>query len=150
MPVFFCAFRTVSPELKSYALGVLFLLLRLIGERFNIFTSSTLTSVPAPAPASAPASAAAQQLCVSALCVHVMSSVTLQICRVTELSPQIKSNSPHCLCRYKANLISNWYVFAPLTSCLSPIPSCSRFHSSPSDLWHGYRLHLSLLEHRLW
>ena len=28
--VFFC--RTVSPELKSYALGVLFLLLRLIGK----------------------------------------------------------------------------------------------------------------------
>lgn len=29
---FFCV-RTVSPELKSYALGVLFLLLRLIGKK---------------------------------------------------------------------------------------------------------------------
>ena len=31
--VCFCC-RTVSPELKSYALGVLFLLLRLLGENF--------------------------------------------------------------------------------------------------------------------
>lgn len=47
-PVFFCGFRTVSPELKSYALGVLFLLLRLIGEHFNPFSSSTLASVTPP------------------------------------------------------------------------------------------------------
>lgn len=34
--VFFCFFsRTVSPELKSYALGVLFLLLRLLGKNFE-------------------------------------------------------------------------------------------------------------------
>lgn len=32
-------FRTVSPELKSYALGVLFLLLRLLGE--NILANNT-------------------------------------------------------------------------------------------------------------
>lgn len=79
------------------------------------------------------------------LCVHLMSSACLQI----EAPHQIKSNSPHCLCRWKANLSSNWYVFALLTPCLSTIPSCCRFHPSPSDLWHGYRLHLSLLEHRV-
>lgn len=41
MSVLSCVFRTVSPELKSYALGVLFLLLRLIGRHFIVFVSRT-------------------------------------------------------------------------------------------------------------
>lgn len=43
-------------------------------------------------------------------------------------------------------------LFGPLTCCLSsipPPPSRCRFHPPPSDLWHGHRLHLSVLEHRV-
>lgn len=36
-----------------------------------------------------------------------------------------------------------------LTCCLSTIPLYSRLHPPPSDLWHGHRLHLSVLELRL-
>lgn len=37
-------YRTVSPELKSYALGVLFLLLRLLGRYKNFMSFSPILS----------------------------------------------------------------------------------------------------------
>lgn len=40
-------------------------------------------------------------------------------------------------------------LFDLLNCCLYTIPSCSRFHPSPSDLRHGHRLHLFVLEHCL-
>lgn len=40
--------------------------------------------------------------------------------------------------------------FDLLPCSLSTIPSRSRLHPSTSDLRHGHRLHLSVLEHRLW
>ena len=41
-------------------------------------------------------------------------------------------------------------LFDLLPCCLSTFPSRFRLHPSTSDLWHGHRLHLSVLEHRLW
>lgn len=60
-----------------------------------------------------------------------MSSASLRICRAIEASLQINSNSPHCLCRYKANLSSNWYVFALLTSVCPQSPRVAGFIPPP-------------------
>lgn len=138
------SFRTVSPELKSYALGVLFLLLRLIGRRSfkstikpcNISTwNKFLCALQRRAQSYVP-------MAFPPCCPAVLwrdANVTLA---------EIKLH--HSVC---ADIEATWtqsgLLFGPLTRCLLPVPSLCRFHPSPSDLWHGHRLHLSVLEHRL-
>lgn len=81
-------------------------------------------------------------LCVSLFHMLLTCSCTLSCKCQSTFSPWLKLHQLVCV-----DFLGALWPSDLLSVCTAPF---SRLHPSPSDLWHGHRLHLSVLELGLW